>query len=406
LSDIWCPLLLVGVSWLLRRRRSLEENEVLSDSDDSELDELEIRDPRSIVFPRPRNKKGPGQDQKSGERRRRLRRVREARDEGDMAGPLGLVMAARRRRRAELRRADGVDDKMEIDAEGYSDSSSSSSSDSSSSSGGSSSDRSDISTGSVFAVSNPLAMTKKAQFSSRRSFVAPSDGSGVAFGSGRLRLSDPITSIPLRIPMTGQDQDQDQVQEQNALNPAVFGALAREVTLAEVLALCARPSPAESLGPVFVLRRSVCPDTFSTLWGKLRTSVAFMAQVSPVQRGAHVSAAALSTHLGRRGFFVVALKERGGGVFTVFAFAAGARLVGSGAGQAVHQLNPAISNDCDKEVETYALFEFSLTAPSLGASNDSDRWSLGCSVKCSHDELGPEFVALLLLGDLYELQDT
>lgn len=49
LSDIWTPLLMLGINWLLRRRRSLQENEVLSDSDDSELDELAVRDTKSVL---------------------------------------------------------------------------------------------------------------------------------------------------------------------------------------------------------------------------------------------------------------------------------------------------------------------------------------------------------------------
>lgn len=55
LSDIWTPLLMLGINWLLRRRRSLRENEVLSDSDDSELDELAIRDPKAVL-PHPKSK--------------------------------------------------------------------------------------------------------------------------------------------------------------------------------------------------------------------------------------------------------------------------------------------------------------------------------------------------------------
>lgn len=49
LGDIWMPLLMLGINWLLRRRYTLQKNEVLSDSDDSELDELAIRDPNAVL---------------------------------------------------------------------------------------------------------------------------------------------------------------------------------------------------------------------------------------------------------------------------------------------------------------------------------------------------------------------
>ena len=43
LGDIWVALLIYSVHWLVKRHEVLEEHDALSDSDDSELDDLGIR---------------------------------------------------------------------------------------------------------------------------------------------------------------------------------------------------------------------------------------------------------------------------------------------------------------------------------------------------------------------------
>ena len=135
------------------------------------------------------------------------------------------------------------------------------------------------------------------------------------------------------------------------------------------------------------------------LWARLRVSVEFSAPVAPVPGLGldAVSAHALSAHLSRLGFYVVASRDgdrdgdkQKGDVFRVFAFSAGARLASP--------RGALRGSDSGADIAAYCLFEFTLTA-----SDARTRWSLACVAKCTREVLGPEFVALLLLGDLFEL---
>ena len=138
--------------------------------------------------------------------------------------------------------------------------------------------------------------------------------------------------------------------------------------------------------------------------------------------GESVNAESLAQHLSRLGFFVVANQEieaegtelgeeerrsnnEDGTSFRVFAFVAGGS---AGQGSAATQTQTPLPKG-------FCLFEFALTAPRDSRRDESkrgegkrdkdehERWSLQCLARCSHEARVSEFVALLLLGDLYDL---
>jgi len=237
-------------------------------------------------------------------------------------------------------------------------------------------------------VRNPLGT----QFSSQRADRRPA----------RLRLDLAAASTAGAGPLEGRTPEAAPVYVHDE---SVLKAYAAEATLVDVLATCGAPENADTGtgagGPVYIVQRSVSPDVFGELWGRLRVSVEFTAPVAPNSSGG-VSAHELADHLGRKGFFVVAKrsKEREReGVHRVFAFAAGAHLLPSRARLRLGADAGAAAAGQESDVDAYCLFEFSLTEPQPGA----EQWSLTCVAKCSRDDLGPEFVALLLLGDLFEL---
>jgi len=411
LSDVWVPLLLAGISWLLRRRESLQEAEVLSDSDDSELDELEIRDPKTLVF-QSQPKQRPALSKR--ERRRRNKRVREAREESNLAGPLGLVVAKKERRKGEQRRRDdGAGPGLSSSDSSDSDSSDNDSESDSDSGSGSESDDEGLEIDSSH-VLNPLkAKAASLQFASRRA-------AGAGAGGARTRRLDPEASAA-----GGYFHDEGVLDAYNGAVPLSSpGGLV--VSYDEVLgawhsASTTQPQSDVFPGPVVIVPRQVSPDDFSGLWDTLPASVQFTAAVEPVARGPgeSVNAGALAQHLSRLGFFVVASQEmeaegkeleeeerkssEGGTSFRVFAFVAGGS---AGHGSAVTQT---------PSPKGYCLFEFALTAPrdsrrgegkrgeGKWGEDERERWSLRCEARCSHEARVSEFVALLLLGDLYDL---
>jgi hypothetical protein len=405
LSDVWVPLLLAGISWLLRRRESLQEAEVLSDSDDSELDELEIRDPKTLVFQSQPNQR-PVLSKR--ERRRRHKRVREAREESNLAGPLGLVVAKKERRKGEQRRRDdGAGTGL----------ASSDSSDSSSDSNSNSSSDSDTSNEDIEAnsshVLNPLkAKAASSQFASRRS-------SG-ARGARTRRLDQEASAGGNYF------HDEGVLEAYSGAAPLSPGGLI--VSYAEVFGAWRSASTRQQIdafpGPVVIVPRQVSPEDFSGLWDALPASVQFTAAVEPVAGGPgeSVNAESLAQHLSRLGFFVVASQEieaegkelgeeerrsnnEDGTSFRVFAFVAGGS---AGQGSAATQTQTPLPKG-------FCLFEFALTAPRDSRrderkrgeekrdKDERERWSLQCLARCSHEARVSEFVALLLLGDLYDL---
>ena len=70
-SDLWVALLTYSVHWLVQRHEILDEHDALSDSDDSELDDLGIREgektPLTAGKKRSRRRRGRGRERRRGD---------------------------------------------------------------------------------------------------------------------------------------------------------------------------------------------------------------------------------------------------------------------------------------------------------------------------------------------------
>jgi len=270
LSDIWTPILWFSVRWLTGKQEEVESMGIDPDSDDSELDELGVRDTESISGS-PITKHGSNSKVRNRGRGRKLRQIEESEDDSDDS--------------------DGDD---EDDSRLYKSQSMISSSYYSSSDDGSDYGDEDLD-GSINIGNINVDLSESDDGVGNISREALDQ-----WGSPHGRVGKTLRQHPTPSPImqtSGMKQRHQQQQHQQQITKGMVELV---------------------MDP----RASIAPDVFSSKWPQQKTAGRFACEVdSTSTKDGAFHVADLIAHLKSQGFFIVAAGKHGIGGFKIYFFA-------------------------------------------------------------------------------------
>jgi len=140
-------------------------------------------------------------------------------------------------------------------------------------------------------------------------------------------------------------------------------------------------------GIVIDRNTNISPGQYTKMWDTLGSSASFSARLYPEYDAADLKIVQLVEHLQNENFYIVAAGQNEG-VATLYGFASGYMRGG----------------EEEMSIETvYFLLELKIF---MDGSSEDGLWTMTCEGKCTHPSSSPTFIKMMLLGDVLQLAST